>query len=63
MRSTSFSRALDHGQGEDAVADAPAAVGYLLDEDHGVGSCDLAEDLGQQVGGAVHDDLLLLGGQ
>src|ERR1700729_2700226 len=55
--------ALDHGQGEDAVADAPAAVGHLLDMDHGVGACFLAIDLGVQVGGAVDDEFLLLGGQ
>jgi hypothetical protein len=55
--------ALDHGQGEDAVADAPAAVGHLLDKDHGVGACFLAVDLGVQVGGAVDDEFLLLGGQ
>src|SRR3984957_7676604 len=55
--------ALDRGQGEDAVADAPAAVGDLLGKDHGVGACFLAVDLGVQVGGAVDDEFLLPGGQ
>jgi hypothetical protein len=56
-------RPLKHGQGEDVVADSPAAVGHLFDEDHGVGACPLAVDLGVQVGGAVDDEFLLLSGQ
>jgi hypothetical protein len=55
--------ALDHGRGEDGVADVPVAVGYLLGKDHGVGACFLAVDLGVPVGGAVDDEFLLLGGQ
>jgi hypothetical protein len=35
-RGTSVVVALDHGQGENPVADAPAAFGHFLDEDHSV---------------------------
>src|ERR1700760_882834 len=54
---------LQPGQGQHLVADAPAAVGDLLDEDHGGGPGPLPVELGVQVGGAVDDGLLLLGGQ
>src|SRR4051812_43976028 len=50
---------LEHGEGQDVAADAPAAIGDFLDQDHGVGPGPLTVDLGVQVGRA-RDDLLLL---
>src|SRR5699024_9324083 len=54
---------LKYGQRQDVVTNAPATVGHLLDEDHGVRTCPLTVNFGIQVGGAVDNVFLLLGTQ
>src|SRR3954469_12402049 len=53
-------RLREHREGQDVAADAPAAVGDLFDQDHGVGAGPFAVDLDVELGGAGDDLFLLL---
>jgi hypothetical protein len=55
----SVSRPIGVGSDENLIRTAVAAVGRLLDQDHGMRSCGLVEAFRKHVCHAVHDFFLL----